>query len=231
MSSLELLTEQKIVTVEINGGEQLSHALVERLNTAINRVEDLNASALLFICIRGGDLKDLLTWPGEVNLRAVTHWERTLRRLERADSVTAVYAARNCSALALEILTVVDRRISSSDFVLWLGATGQPIWPGMVLYRLVRQIGEARTKRLFLEGAPITAEECRTREIIDDTNDSMEEVLLGMATLATGSVAEDFPIRRRLMQDSCATTYEDALGAHLAACDRTRRSTEKLKCR
>lgn len=231
MSSLELLIEQKIVTIEINGGEKLSHALIERLNTAIDRAEDLDASALLFICIRGGGVKELLSWPGEVNLRAVTHWERTLRRLERTESLTAVYAASNCSALALEILTVVDHRISSSDFVLWLRVTGQPIWPGMVLYRLIRQIGEARTKQLFLESSPIAAEGCRARDIIDNINDSMEEVSLDMVTLATDSVADDFAIRRRLMQDSYATTYEDALGAHLAACDRTCRSAETLKCR
>jgi isomerase DpgB len=37
------------------------------------------------------------------------------------------------------------------------------------------------------------------------------------------SPLDDFAVRRRLMQDSISTNFDDALGTHLAACDRALR--------
>jgi isomerase DpgB len=60
--------------------------------------------------------------------------------------------------------------------------------------------------------------------IIDDVA-SDAALALPNAMEAAGAVpGAELAIRRQLMQEAMTTTFEDALGTHLAACDRALRS-------
>jgi isomerase DpgB len=97
----------------------------------------------------------------------------------------------------------------------------------MALYRLARQAaGAALARRAVLLGTSIGATEAQAMGIIDDTADDGELALekLEKAMRAAGALpGAELAIRRQLVLEAPTTTFEDALGVHLAACDRALR--------
>jgi isomerase DpgB len=128
------------------------------------------------------------------------------------------------STIALELLLVVDRRIVTSHFLISDLYFEGSIWPGMSLFRLSRQLGEAHARKLYFEARQLTSSSALSMGIADEVVDDFDMALNRLAVFLDVAPISDYAIRRRLMQDSQSLTFEDALGAHLAACDRALRS-------
>jgi isomerase DpgB len=90
----------------------------------------------------------------------------------------------------------------------------------MGLYRLANQAGAAAVRRAVLLGVPLTATEALGLGLIDEVAADPAAAAAAARTLLGASPASDLAIRRRLLLDATTTSYEDALGRHLAACDR-----------
>lgn len=164
-------------------------------------------------------------WSSDLRIALVSKWERGLRRLERLPAVTIAVAEGDCGGPALDALLVADYRIMHAGARLVMPAMAGATWPGMALYRLARQAaGAALARRAVLFGAPIGAAEAQAMGIIDDVAGDVG-LALDKAIEAAGEVpGAELAIRRQLIQEAMTTTFEDALGTHLAACDRALRS-------
>jgi isomerase DpgB len=119
---------------------------------------------------------------------------------------------------------VADYCIMSAGARLVVPVMAGAAWPGMALYRLARQAaGTALARRAVLLGTPIGAAEAQAMGIIDDTAGD-GELALEKAMQAAGALpGAELAIRRQLVLEAPTTTFEDALGVHLAACDRALR--------
>jgi isomerase DpgB len=155
-------------------------------------------------------------WARELTLPVVNRWERTLRRLERLPTATIGIAAGDCGGIALDALLATDYRIATTSVRLLLPVEAGATWPGLALYRLVRQAGVAAARRTVLLGAPIGARRALALNIIDELAEDTDAALAGVP----GVSGQEIAIRRQLMLDAPATDFDDALGVHLAACDR-----------
>lgn len=228
--SITLIKNRPVAKIEIDGLGLLSSELTTQLDKTISKVEDLGSAALLVFHIIGhSDPTMVRMWPGPTDIQSVTRWERVLRRIERTDVSTIVFAERECSALALELLLVADCRLVTRTFSMRCSSPGSDVWPSMALYRLTRQIGESQARKLFLNTSDITPERAAALNIIDEIVDDvpMNDPSLHLSAYAP---SRDFAIRRRLMLDTLSTCFDDALGAHLAACDRAlRRSPTSIE--
>ncbi len=75
----------------------------------------------------------------------------------------------------------------------------------------------------MLFGTPIEATEALALCLVDELADDVVTALAA-ATELTGAVSgAELAIRRQLMLDAATVSFEDALGRHLAACDRALR--------
>ena len=90
----------------------------------------------------------------------------------------------------------------------------------MALYRLSRQIGGARARSVCLDTAPITAKRGLELNLIEEALDSVKAGFDRIEEFLKTAPVADFAVRRRLLQESLSTSFDEALGAHLAACDR-----------
>jgi isomerase DpgB len=213
-----------IVKVEIDGAGLLSNELTTQLGNAADQAEELGPTGVMLVHAAGHvNPAALRPWPGPTEIQSVNKWERVLRRIERAGLTTVVLVEHACSALALELLLVADRRLACADFSVRYAIPGGDVWPGMGLYRLSRQISHARSRKLFLDSTDITAALALELNIVDETVDHLTSGVDRIAHLLKQAPVDDFAVRRRLMQDSLSTSFDDALGAHLAACDRALR--------
>ncbi|MEU4262699.1 enoyl-CoA-hydratase DpgB [Streptomyces sp. NPDC025273] len=160
------------------------------------------------------------SWPGRVRIGEVNRWERAVRRVERLAAVTVAVPEGVCGGPALDLLLTSDFRIASPDFRLLLPVNDEHFWPGMAVHRLVAQLGAAQARRLVLWGHEITADQAVSLGLVNEIGHDMEEALRATVVMLGRLSGAEVAIRRSLILEASATPYEEAIGTHLAACDR-----------
>jgi isomerase DpgB len=74
-----------------------------------------------------------------------------------------------------------------------------------------------------LLGAPIEADRALALNLVDEVSEDPASTLAALAEAARAMDGAEMAIRRQLIFEAGSTTFEDALGAHLAAADRALR--------
>ena len=205
------------MVVEVNGRHPLSMSLVGVLATVCDRAEDRGDRNTVILHLSGAPEEPL---DGDVTVALVSKWERVLRRLERLPAATIAVCSGECGGPALEALLATDYRIATDSVRLLMPSRAGLTWPGMVMYRLVRQAGAAAARRAVLFGSPIVGPEAVAMHLIDELAADTPSALAAAAKLAEAVPGAELAIRRQLMQEAPTVSFEEALGGHLAACDR-----------
>jgi isomerase DpgB len=165
---------------------------------------------------------------GMLATQTVNRWERAVRRLERLNTVTMVVASGACGGVALDLILACDYRIAVQDFRLLLPVHQGCFWPGMGLYRLVQQAGLIQARRLLLTGRELSLECCLRMGLIDVVENQSAGAIDTQIHGMNHPSGEDLAIRRQLLTEALSTPYEEAIGTHLAACDRELRRIREL---
>ena len=215
--------------LEIAGTGPLTPELVAEVEAFGSRAEGAGAGEVAVVRVTGADDS---AWPGDVGIHLVNKWERALRKLERVGVATVGVVTGECGGPAAEVLLSTDYRIATPDLTLRLPSLGGQLWPGMVLHRLANQVGVAGVRQLALFGSAVSAQDALRLSLVDDVADDVAKGLEVAHDLLGGTAGTELAIRRRLLLDALTTSFEDALGTHLAACDRAlRRSRENASTR
>ncbi|MEU8685990.1 enoyl-CoA-hydratase DpgB [Streptomyces sp. NPDC048611] len=210
------LGDEAPVALELDGRASLPE-LTALLHQACDRAEDGRRAAALLLRVSNPGV-----WPEDLGIHQVNRWERAVRRLELLGALTVCTVDGLCGGAALDVLLAADRRIAGSGLhILLHGRDGMP-WPGMTLYRLAHQAGAAQTRRLLLRGDGPDAEAALALGLVDEISDDPARAEAVLGELGRARPAE-MAIRRRLVLEAMTTSYEDAIGPHLAACDRSLR--------
>lgn len=220
--------EASDLVVHLDGRRPLSAGLVTALGAVCDSAEDRGDRNAVILHVSGVPAEPP---DGDITVALVSRWERVLRRLERLPAVTIAVASGECGGLALEALLATDYRIATVSVRLLVPARARATWPGMILYRLARQAGAAAVRRAVLFGVPIVAADAVAMRLIDELTIDTPGALAAAAELAETVPGAELAIRRQLMQDASAVSFEDALGAHLAACDRVLRQASARAAR
>ncbi|MFI2612169.1 enoyl-CoA-hydratase DpgB [Kitasatospora sp. NPDC018619] len=230
MSVSELLPERTGSTgrhVLVDCSQPLTEQLIGQVVEVCDELEDADRATFAVLHVEGAPGVREQAWPGEVGIHLVNKWERALRRLERAPAAVVAVVAGECAGPALDLLLAADHRIATADTRLSPAVTDGRLWPGMAVHRLVQQLGVARARRLVLFGAEVGAAEGAELGLFDrvvEDRAAVGAVVEDVAARLGGLVGGELAIRRRLLLDATTTSFEESLGAHLAACDRTLRS-------
>jgi isomerase DpgB len=206
------------LVLRINGTSPLSPEMVAAVSAVCDSAEDHDRHSRVVVHVSGapeGPRSDGLT------VALVSKWERVLRRLERLPAATVAVADGDCGGSALDTLLATDYRIATTTVRLMLPVGDGATWPGMALYRLAQQGARAATvRRAVLFGATVEASEALALQLIDVVTDDVTGALAVAAELTGALPGVELAIRRQLMLDAPTASFEDALGVHLAACDR-----------
>jgi isomerase DpgB len=206
------------LAVDIDGTRTM-----ETLTSALQMLCDLvqeSRETVVAVLRLDGTLTDPQPWPGDVQIQAVNRWERAVRRLERLSVATIAVAQGPCGGPALDLWLAADFRLASIDTQLVLPVNDGRCWPGMVLFRLVQNIGLVRARQLALWGTSLSATAAAELGLVDEISSDVE-MAVHAAAVRLGPVSDrDLTIRRKLLFEAATTDYDEALGSHLAACDR-----------
>jgi isomerase DpgB len=208
------------LVIQIDGRRALSGESVAALGAVCGDAEDRGKHNTVIIEVSGA--------PGEspvqgLSVALVSKWERVVRRLERLPAATIAVASGDCGGLALDVLLATDYRIAAGSLRLLVPVAGHATWPGMAVYRLARQAGVGAVRRAVLFGVPIKAADALAMHLVDELTGDLTSAVAAAAELAGVLLGAELAIRRQLMLEASAVSFEDALGVHLAACDRALR--------
>ncbi|MEU4303510.1 enoyl-CoA-hydratase DpgB [Kitasatospora aureofaciens] len=204
----------------LDGSEPLTPATVRTLDALCDAAEDATgATTPLVVAVTGAPAARM-----DVPLPLVNKWERAVRRLEKLAVPTVALVTGDCGGTALDVLLATDVRVATPDARLLplAGAGTDEVWPGMALYRLANQAGVAATRRAVLFGDALDAERALALHLFDELAADPAAAFAPVFEKLKGGAGTG--IRRQLMLDASTTSYEEALGRHLAACDRTLRA-------
>jgi enoyl-CoA hydratase/carnithine racemase len=129
----------------------------------------------------------------------------------------AVDGSRPLSIRTVKDLTVLCDEMEDRGGAAILRATGTPA--------LARLAGAARARRAVLFGNPIPASEALTLGIADEVTETPDTAVAAAVQRCEGLSGKELALRRQLLLDAMTVSFEDALGPHLAACDRALRRT------
>ncbi|WP_327132143.1 enoyl-CoA hydratase/isomerase family protein [Streptomyces sp. NBC_01343] len=209
---------KNINRVEIDAARPLGE-LTAAVNAVCDTLEGAADKAAVVLRLRTAPA-DTLDWPGEITVTAVNRWERAVRRLEKLDAVTVAVAEGVCAGPALDLLLAADFRVGAPGLLVALPVNDGHFWPGMALFRLVRLLGVRRARQLVMWGADIALPRAVELGLVDHSGQDIEEAVRA-ATALTGRLADrETALRRQLMAEAATADYDEALGVHLAACDR-----------
>ena len=206
------------VLVELDGGKPLAE-LTATVNSVCDDSDSRGRQSVVVLRLTASDL-ERREWPGDVRIQDVNRWERAIRRLERLPTVNIAVAQGICGGLALDLLLATDFRIGAPDLRLMLPVNDGHLWPGMSIYRLVQHLGIAKARQIVLWDTDITLEKATQLGLIDQVSDDLTEAAHTAAVLTGRVSGPELTIRRQLLLEATSVEYEEALGTHLAACDR-----------
>ncbi|MCX4762798.1 enoyl-CoA hydratase/isomerase family protein [Streptomyces sp. NBC_01275] len=211
---------EDVLTVVIDGAEPPSAVTVRAVQTVCDAAEDRAGFGVVAVQVSGAPAEG---WTSGLDVMKVSKWERALRRLERLPRATVAVASGDCGGAALDAFLTCDIRVVTPGARLLVPGDGTATWPGMAGYRLVQLAGAARVRRALLFGLPIEAPEALQLGLAHEVADDPAGALAAAAELVGGLAGKEIAIRRQLLFDAVTTSFEDALGPHLAACDRVLR--------
>ncbi|MFJ4703218.1 (3,5-dihydroxycyclohex-3-enyl)acetyl-CoA dehydratase subunit B [Streptomyces sp. TverLS-915] len=217
-----MLTASAHATVEltIDGAEDLTPPLVARVQDFCDRAEDADPGTPAVLRLGG-----VANGAAPLDVALVNKWERALRRVERLPVTTVAVVSGACGGLALEALLATDYRIATAGTSLTVPVRDGAAWPGMALYRLANQVGVAAVRRNVLFDEPLAAPAALSLGLLDRLVDDEAEAVSLVGALPKPGGAPG-PLRQLLLE-ATTTTFEEALGRHLAACDRVLRGGER----
>jgi len=223
--------------LELDGRALLCSNLVTQLTALCNHADDVPQPPVVTLLLRGGPGESgHQRWPGAgIDVHLVNQWEQVLRRIERLKGPTMAAASGVCGGIALEILLATDYRLATAQFRIILSGSHGEFWPGMAIYRLAQQVGLGRARKLVLFGGELSATQAREWGLVDEiTEEDAASSVSRCAETLRGRMDPDIAVHRRLLLEAPALSFENALGMHLAACDRVIRraqvSTDVDRC-
>ena len=214
-----------VIRLELDVSGTLHKSLVDSINGACDCVEDAGTGAALLVVLNGHPDDAAVAASGKVDVALVNQWERALRRIERLHAVTISMLATPCDDLGVAVMLTTDYRIAAEGLSMSLCNRDGGILPGMLLHRLANQIGVTWSRRFALLGMPLPVALAHSLGLVDETTADIESAASAFLKTLSPAIAGDLPVRRRLLLDASALSYDDGLGTHLAACDRLLRST------
>jgi enoyl-CoA hydratase len=234
MTNVDLKIEGDRATITFRsekGINILSTAVLKVLHEAVRKVRDnkdvrftvIRAEGKVFIA--GADIKEMQSY-GKTEARAYGSLGQTVfSDIEALPSITI--AAINGAAMGggLEIALACDFRVAAREAKLALPEVTLGLIPGWGgIGRSKALVGPAIARRLFLSGAPITAEEGHAANLVDeivDTPDQLDACVDRICELFGRSAPQAIALAKRAFRDG------DDLGA-FADCFETAAAREGM---
>lgn len=207
----------RIAHVDLQGSDssQLTSKHLSELLQLVNNLEDEGTCQL--IIFRGLNVQS----PGVGIPPTFDHcnkWEKFLLRLEGFVGASIAAIDGYCTRFHFQLALTCDYRVATRRSIFQAPEVKDGYLPGMGVFRLAKYIGIGPARRLLFTGAQCSVEEAVSLGMVDRSCDitTFEHVIQETQQALMPIHPEVLRNTRRLLNESFATCYEDAIGHYLA---------------
>lgn len=213
-----------VATVTLNrpGGNRINVRMIKELSALCDYLEDKSTARVVVFRGAGDAFSEGIDWTEfdaqkPMDIHGFNQWEKCCTRLERLPKATIALVDGPAIGGGFQIALVCDQRVATPRARFQLPEVHLGFLPGMATFRLAKTVGLGHARRLALTCATVLPEEA-TRlgivdRVVDDLDAGLAEALAAFGPTHTVAIA----LTRRLLNESFADEYEDAIGHFLAA--------------
>lgn len=215
----EKLTEEgAIATVDLQWPDtsKLDRVRLSDLIELMDYLED--ESECNFIVFRGLSVGQQTVSPTPPNFDDCSKWEKFLRRVERFSGASIACIDGLCTRFHFQLALACDYRVATTRSAFEMPELKEGFLPGMGVFRLAKYAGRGAARRLLFTGARLSCTEAVALGILDRQCEAatFEKAIEESQQALMPIYPEALQNARRLLDESFATSYEDAIGHFLA---------------
>ena len=214
--------------------ERINMRMVRELTAICDHLED--ESSCQVVVFRGTDGRfstgiDFEEFRPDtpMDIHGFNKWEKCCVRIERLPKITIAAMEGAVIGGGMQLSLVCDARLATSDVAMQLNEVRQGFLPGMATFRLAKYIGLGRAKRLIMQCPKLSADEALALGLIDEITHDLDEAIAQTIEAFQPIHPVTLELARRLLNESFATDFENAIGNFLAAQHRAITQTAFLK--
>ena len=216
----------KLIHGRVGTQGRLTLELINELNRLCDQLEDTSREQLGVLLLQLDSRVSCVEPECHKDVYLISKWEKLLRRLELTDGAVICAASDNIGHLGLALLLVSDYRLANELSQFSLCNEQGHLLAGCALQRLAHQFGSGACRKLVLFGNTLNAVEAKNIGLIDELGADSGVLAQQYIDSLQPNQLNDIRVRRQLLLEAFHLGHDEALGAHLAACDRSLRGHE-----
>ncbi len=228
MRPLEAISFQEhgnVATITLNRpahGNRINIRMIQELAAVCDHLEDRSKAKVVVFRGSGGIFSQGVDF-GEfqphqpIDIHGFNKWEKIAVRLERLPKVTVALIDGAATGGGFHLMLVADQRIATSRSFFQLPEVHMGFLPGMATFRLAKYVGLGTAKRLMLCNTRLSAPQALGLGLLDMVSDDLDAAL--QSTIESFGPIHTTAVQlcRRLLNESFAIEFEEAIGNFLAA--------------
>ncbi len=215
---IDLTEQETIAYVNLNWSDAsiLTEEMLSELTKLIDYLEDESQCTL--VIFKGLNTEKVSVNPNPPNIDICRKWENFLLRVERFLGASMACIDGFCTCFHLQLALVCDYRVATTNSIFQIPEVKEGYLPGMSIFRLAKYTGIGIARRLLFTGIQWSIQEAVMFGIIDrqcepeDLTRTIQEAQESLMPIHP----EVLRNTRRLLNESFATHYEEAIGHFLA---------------
>ena len=152
-----------------------------------------------------------------MDIHGFNKWEKLCVRIERLSKVTIAVLEGAVTGAGFQLALVCDVRLCSPTARFQLNEVHLGFLPGMATFRLAKYVGLGQAKQIIIQCRELTAEDVCRLGIVDEISEDLESAVQAAIGRFGPIHTVAITLARRLLNESYATSYENAIGHFLAA--------------
>ena len=210
------------VTLSREGGNRISMRMVRDLTSVCDHLEDVSDARVVVFRGDGGAFSEGIDFSDfhpdkPLDIHGFNKWEKLCTRLERLPKATVALVDGPARGGGFQIALVCDLRVATSKAVFQLPEVHLGFLPGMGTFRFAKYVGLGHAKRICMTSEEVSAARAVELGFIDRLDDDLEAGLAWALDALGPNHSVAIELTRRLLNESFATSYENAIGHFLAA--------------
>jgi enoyl-CoA hydratase/carnithine racemase len=213
---------------------QITMRMVRELTAVCDHLEDESACKVVIFRGTDGHFSEGIDFeefrPDQaMDIHGFNKWEKVCVRIERLPKITIAALQGAVTGGGFQLALVCDARLASPDAYLQLNEVRLGFLPGMSTFRLAKYVGLGRAKKIIMQSTVLSASYAVDVGLIDEVAEDLEKALAATILRFQPIHPAVIQLARRLLNESFATDFEDAIGNFLAAQHRAVTQTAFLK--
>jgi len=201
---------------------RINMAMVRELTNICDHLEDSSSAKVVVLRGQGGRFSlgiDFAEFRPDqpMDIHGFNKWEKICARIERLPKAIVAIVEGDCVGGGAQLMLAADAVIAHPEAVVQFNEVHLGFLPGMATFRLAKNVGLGHAKRLIMQCPRVSADEAHQLGIISAVSSDLDAALADTIAAFGPNHTVAVTLARRLLNESFAVDFENAIGHFLAA--------------